>query len=171
MSPRRNCDKLERADDNGRTYYEARAEELCGNQGGPVPMYAQGVWARHVTITTESYWMVQSGDNGTPVYPDGSGIGNEGPAGDGFAAPGLAKWSLIARWATGVGPGDHLDFISGYFEIGRGGIFDVPNLVGVCNPGQGAADYHPLVCLMYRCNDEDYSDNAGWIHVYETYHQ
>src|SRR4051794_25875106 len=33
LMPRSNCDRLARTDGQGRTYYEVRAEELCGNQG------------------------------------------------------------------------------------------------------------------------------------------
>jgi hypothetical protein len=124
---RTNCDKLQRSDDHGQTYFEVRAEEGCGNQGGIVPMFAPQVWAKSVTVRAESYWMIRDHDNGAPVFPDGTGPGawpDPGPADPSFRGPGLRKWSLIARWVAI--DGNNVTDLSGQFEVGYGGTFNVP---------------------------------------------
>src|SRR5215204_3481748 len=118
--PRHNCDQLERGG-----YYEVRAEETCGNRGGTVPMFTSGSWARRVTVRAESHWMIADGDNGQPVFADGTGPGTDGRVPDNNCRfPGLRKWALVACWAAFEG--NRVDPISPWFYVGRGGTFDVP---------------------------------------------
>ncbi len=165
-------------------FYEARAEELCGNQGGPCPMVTPDSWAKSVTVHTENYWMVAGGDGGEKVYGDGTGPGTNGlpTEAGGLVAPALKKGALIARWCWTAGCDIH--YISDWFYVGIGGTFEVP-IPGAITPTPGPVgfdcfnnsplhnfdcfNYKPRVSLMYRCNDDDFSDNAGSLHVYETY--
>jgi hypothetical protein len=156
--------QLARTDDQGKTYYEIRARNPNGNTGGSVPVYGGTSPARHITIRAESYWRVADGENGASIHPDGSGRPKPSDMA-GFKAPNLKPWALIGRWQQFNQDPSSSDFgnatnIGEFFEIDAGGTFDVPVF---------APDAHKWVVLRYYCNDEDYSDNTGWLHVYESY--
>ncbi len=92
--------------------------------------------------------------------------GPVGPAPRNFLFPGLPKWALIGWWAQDD------SFIGAPFYIGYGGTFPSP-IPGLFIPDYrgpgGEGDYSPKARLVYFCNDDDYSDNAGWLHVFESY--
>lgn len=168
--PRNLCNLLERRDESGQTYYEVRAEEMCGNQGGICPMFTSGSWARSVTIDARSWWMIAGGDGGGQVFADGTGPGTDGLSTNqsGIRVPSLKKWALIARWCAI--DGNKVDYLTDWIYIGRGGTFSVPIPSAIIpKPGSGGFDYTPKVRLMYACNDDDFGDNAGWLHVYESW--
>lgn len=156
--------QIARTDPNGQTYYEIRARNPGGNLGGSVPMYGGNLPAKKVTVRAESFWRVADGEGGASINPDGSGRAKPASKG-GFLAPNLDPWALIARWEQFNQDPGSADFgnakpLSGFFQVGYGGTFDVPSFV--------PAD-HTYVSLRYFCNDEDFTDNTGWLHVYETY--
>jgi len=156
--------QIARTDPSGQTYYEIRARNPGGNLGGSVPLYGGSLPAKKVTVRAESFWRIADGEGGAPVNPDGSGRGKPASM-NGFREPNLAPWALIARWEQFNQDPGSADFgnatpLSGYFLVGYGNKFDVPSFVPAA---------HTYVSLRYFCNDEDYTDNTGWLHVYETY--
>ena len=179
------CQKLKKTDCVGNEYYEVHAADPAGNRGGSVPL-AGNQYAGRVTIDTTdlcmvphnivkditntqkySFWFICRFNN--PVYGTGTGPGTtgEGRTPDNHCAcPGLPKWSLVARWMSlDKSSGDEAP-LSDWFFVGLGGTFFVPTISSV-----SGGSYHPAVYLQYLCNDDDYSDNSGWLHVHESWSQ
>jgi hypothetical protein len=101
----------------------------------------------------------------------GPGTTGEGRAVDNHCAcPGLPKWSLVARWMSlDKESGDEAP-LTDWFFVGLGGTFFVPTTAGnAISSGRGV--YPPAAFLQYLCNDDDYADNSGWLHVYESWSQ
>jgi len=162
--PPLNEGQLARVDEQGQTYYEIRARNPNGNLGGSVPVYGGTSPSRHVTIRATSFWRVADGESGAPIQPDGSGRAKPGNM-SGFKAPNMKPWALLGQWQQfdqdpASGNFGNFTNLSGLFEIDFGGTFDVPIF---------APEPNKWVALRYYCNDEDYTDNTGWLHVYESY--
>jgi hypothetical protein len=103
----------------------------------------------------------------------------------------LPRWALIARWVSlkfadmsklDSGPNLPTTALTDWFLVGEQKTFDVP-IPRLVMPAPstppfavrilaGALDkseyyYDPLVALQYACNE--YVDNSGWLHVYESW--
>ena len=128
-------------------YTEAQARTNTG--GKTEPAYGPNLRAKKLVVRAESYWFVRT--NGEPVNPDGkSNVAWPPPAPHALLAPGAAPWSLIARWVS------QNEIVGGWFYVGYGGTFNLP-------------DFAWPLSLEYACNDDDRTDNSGWLHVYENY--
>jgi hypothetical protein len=141
---------------DGPGYYAAGAVNAAGNSGGSVPIYGGTTPAHRVRIVGTSWWQVSR--DGAQINADGQKTTPGGPVGVNdrtkLLAPDLVPWSLIGLWTRWNDDGS-VSPESGFFQCGTDRTIAVP---------AGAdGSWH----IRYACNDEDYGDNNGWIHVTE----
>lgn len=162
-------DSYPRQDEQGRTYYEARAGSQGGCRGGKAPNigYTAGGFAlpKQVRVIGASWWRIRG--DGPQVYADGSG--ETGSTGGPVIFPGAPPWSLIACWVATRYDGKEVR-LAGPFYVGKEAVLNVP-LITPSSIGSGSWGYDPGVYLRYWCNDEftGFWDNDGYIHVYEQW--
>jgi hypothetical protein len=137
-------------------FVEAKSIENTDGQWLPVSMAGGQWWPSSVRIEAKSFWHIKK--EPIKVYPDGSGAEGEPPPDKNkLVAPGLPSWSLIACWGSDRG------LLTGWKYIGYGTTLDVPW------PDPNDENTHTRAWLIYACNDDDRSDNHGWLHVYENF--
>lgn len=151
------------------TYFAVVAGERNGNPGGGGVIFHNGFPPKFLSVDADSYWTASNKAQGAHLGPDGNDLGgglvprpNPGPK-EGFPLPSAPAFSLIGFWELDDIQG-HLTPQSGLFSIGNGGRFDVPQISLV----QGGITYD--LHIRYLMNDDDYSDNDGYIHVHESWH-
>jgi hypothetical protein len=143
--------------------------------GRPLPMIG-GRAAERGAITVEGYWMIAGAAGTQPgqIYGDGSGPGAQraAPAAENLVAPQLKPWSLVARWCTQL-PDAAPQAVPGldWFAVGAidaGGEGESRRFRCELMVPQSAAG-GARVLLVYACNDDDLTDNTGYLRVTETW--
>jgi len=159
---------LESHDEKGNLFYEIGAENPNGNSGGRVvPLAGANRWVKYVIVTATGYWMVADQRKGAHINAEGHDIGGGSRpmprpgARNGFRLPSAPPFSLIGKWEYFDNQRDHVIPLSKLFYIGKGGKFRVP-------PNCPFGTFYD-VHIRYFCNDDLYTDNAGSLHVYQSY--
>lgn len=176
-----------RIDGKGLEYFEVFADATHGNHASPAPMHLVGdrpQLPKSLHIRAESTWKV--GKSGRPADASGSSGGNCPHCPE----PSLPPGALIARWVTldVTMPPNPLatslptEPLSAWFLIGTSISVDVPVQKAAPRPftptwlnlyrGLNASPelhYTPLIGLQYQCNAAEFSNNDGWLHVYQEW--
>jgi hypothetical protein len=158
---------LLRVDEKGNHYYEIPAENPKGTPAGRVTPLAGTNRTKFIIVSVTGYWMVADQNKGAHINAEGHDIGGgakpaprSGPR-TGFRLPSAPPFSLIGMWESYDHHGNHVMPLSKLFYIGKGGKFRVP----LDAPFGTFYDLR----VRYFCNDDLYTDNAGALHVYQSF--